>query len=141
MRFSQHQLSPGEIDHELVWLSVSLGSLAFAAVWFAMHLPWPHCFFLTITGHPCLTCGATRAAFAFFHLDFWSAWKWNPLVFIILCSISIFDAYAFAVLIGRLPRLRLTRLDPREKIVVRIAIVLLLLANWIYLLSRPRGIF
>lgn len=141
MRLSWRHLVPGELDHELIWLSVSLGSLALAASWFALGLPWPHCMFLAITGHPCVTCGATRSAIAFFHADFWTAWKWNPLVFAALCSVSIFDAYAFAVLVTRAPRLRIVDFTPTQKIFLRLVAVLLLLSNWIYLLSRPRALF
>ena len=141
MQISRRQLAPGEVDHELVWLSVSLGSLAFAALWFALRLPWPHCLFLTITGHPCLTCGATRSAIAFFHLDFWSAWKWNPLVFLFLSGLSIFDAYAFGVLVLRTPRLRAGRFSGVEKRLLRFAALVAFLSNWIYLLSRPSGLY
>jgi uncharacterized protein DUF2752 len=140
MRIVRRPLAPREIDHELVWLSVSLGGLALSIVWLALGLPWPHCMFLAITGHPCLTCGATRCAIALFHLDFWSALKWNPLVFVILCGLSIFDVYAFIVLIMRAPRLRIA-VTSSEKKFLRFAAILLLLANWIYLLSRPRGFF
>jgi len=141
MRIVRRPLAPGETDHELIWLSVSLGSLALAAGWFALRLAWPHCIFLAVTGHPCLTCGATRAAIAFFHLDFMSAWKWNPLVFTTLCGLSIFDAYAFAVLVIRAPRLRIVQFTRSEKSFLRLTAVILLLSNWIYLLSRPRGLF
>ena len=134
-------LAPGETDHELVWLCVSLVGLALAAAWFALRLPWPHCIFLAVTGHPCVTCGATRSAISFFHLDFWSAWKWNPLVFLFLSGLSIFDAYAFAVLIVRAPRLRIVQFTPTEKMFVRFVAIILLLSNWIYLLSRPHGLF
>src|SRR5216110_1369881 len=89
MRLTLRYRAPTEIDHELIWLSLSLGSLALAAGWFALRLPWPHCMFLAVTGHPCLTCGATRSTIAFFHADFWSAWKWNPLVFLFLSGLSI----------------------------------------------------
>jgi len=141
MQLTRRRLAPNELDHELIWLTVSLGSLGLAIVWFVLRLPWPHCIFLAITRQPCLTCGATRAAIAFFHLDFWSAWKWNPLVFTILCSLSIFDAYAFTVLVVRAPRLRIAQFTPAERIFVRVVAIVLLLSNWIYLLSRPRGLF
>src|SRR5262249_57173033 len=116
---SRRALNPSESDHELIWLSISLASLALAAGWYALRLPWPHCVFLAITGHPCLTCGATRAAIAFFHLDFWSAWKLNPLVFTILYGLSIFDAYAFAVLVLRAPRLRIVQFTAAENCTMR----------------------
>jgi len=141
MQISRRQLAPGEVDHELVWLSVSLGSLAFAALWFALRLPWPHCLFLTITGHPCLTCGATRSATAFFHWDFWGAWKWNPLVFLFLSGLSIFDAYAFGVLVLRTPRLRVGRFSGVEKRLLRFAALVAFLSNWIYLLWRPSSLY
>ena len=141
MRIVCRPLAPRETDHELIWLSISLGGVALAAIWFALRLPWPRCLFLTITGHPCLTCGATRCAIAFFHLNFTTAWKWNPLFFIFLCGLSIFDAYAFVVLVARARRLRLTQFSLAEKKFFRIAAIVLLLANWIYLLSRPRGVF
>src|SRR6266404_6797744 len=124
MRLTLRYRAPTEIDHELIWLSLSLGSLALAAGWFALRLPWPHCIFLSVTGHPCATCGATRSAIAFFHADFWSAWKWNPLVFLFLSGLSIFDAYAFAVLLVRAPRLRLVQFTRAEKKFVRFVAII-----------------
>jgi Protein of unknown function (DUF2752). len=140
MRILRRPLAPRELDHEFIWLSVTLGGLAFAATWFAIGLPWPHCVFLTITGHPCMTCGATRSAIAFFQLDFAGALKWNPLVFAILCGFSIFDFYAFVVLIMRAPRLRI-QFAATEKKFIRLAAFALLVSNWLYLLSRPRALF
>src|ERR1700730_8769802 len=133
MQLERRRLRPGELDHELIWLSVSLGSLAFAAGWFALRLPWPHCMFLSVTGHPCFTCGATRATIRFFHGDFIGALRWNPLIFVTLCGLSIFDAYAFAVLVTRAPRLRLIQFSSTEKTFLRVLFMVLLLANWIYL--------
>jgi hypothetical protein len=141
MQLERRRLRPGELDHELIWLSVSLGSLAFAAGWFALRLPWPHCMFLSVTGHPCFTCGATRATIRFFHGDFIGALRWNPLIFVTLCGLSIFDAYAFAVLVTRAPRLRLIQFSSTEKTFLRVLFMVLLLANWIYLLSRPTDLF
>ena len=141
MQLVRRPLAPGETDHELVWLCVSLVGLISVATWFALRLPWPHCMFLAVTGHPCLTCGATRCAIAFFNLDFWRAWNWNPLVFTVLCGLSIFDAYAFAVLVLRAPRLRIVQFSTEEKNLIRVIAIILLLSNWIYLLSRPPSLF
>ena len=141
MRLTVRHRGATEIDHELIWLSISLGGLGLAAIWFALQLPWPHCMFLAITGHPCLTCGATRSVIAFFHLDFWNALKWNPLFFIALCGLSIFDGYALAVLVTRAPRLRIIQFTRTEKSFIRLVAILVLISNWIYLLSRPRGLF
>ena len=141
MRIVRRPLAPGETDCEFVWLCVTLISLGIAACWLALGLPWPHCVFLAITGHPCMTCGATRCAIAFFHANLLAAWTWNPLVFVALCAISIFDVYAFIVLMTRGRRLRLTSFSADEKTFLRVAIVIGLLVNWAYLLSRPAGVF
>lgn len=141
MRIVRRPLAPGENDYELIWLCVTLVSLAVAAGWLTVGLPWPHCAFLTLTGHPCVTCGATRCAIAFFHANFFGAWKWNPFVFMALCGISIFDIYAFVVIVTRGRRVRLTEFNAGEKNFVRIIAIVVLLANWIYLLSRPPGFF
>src|ERR1700736_1756194 len=141
MQLDRCRLRPGELDHELIWLSVSLGSLACAAVWCALRLPWAHGVFLAVTGHPCLTCGMTRATIRFFHGDFVGALRWNPLTFVALCGLSTFDAYAFAVLVTRAPRLRLIQFSSTEKSFFRALVIVLLLANWIYLLSRPTDLF
>jgi hypothetical protein len=139
MRLVYRPLAPGELDYELLWLSVSLGSLGLAATWLSVGLPWPQCAFHTITGHPCATCGMTRSAIQFFHGHFFAALRWNPLVFTALCGLSIFDAYAFAVVTTRAPRLRFGALTAAEKNFVRASIVTLLVVNWIYLLSHWRN--
>jgi Protein of unknown function (DUF2752) len=134
MQIARRPLAPGETDHELIWLSVSLGGLGLAVTWLALHLPWPICLFHALTGQPCATCGATRSAVAFFHAQFFSAWKWNPLAFVVYCALSIFDAYAAIVLITRAPRLRLARITAPEKRFIRASVVSLFAVNWIYLL-------
>jgi hypothetical protein len=139
MQIYRRQLARGETDYELIWLSVSLSSLGFAAAWFALGLPWPRCVFHDVTDLPCMTCGATRSAIAFFHGDITSAWKWNPLVFTFLCGLSVFNVYAFVALVTRAPRLRIAHLRPREKILIRVSIIALLALNWIYLLSHYKA--
>ncbi len=138
MQLCWRPVAPREIDYELLWLGVSLGGLAAAALWFALGLAWPRCIFLTLTGYPCPTCGATRGAIHFFHGDFFAAFKWNPLVFAGLCAISIFDAYAVAVLFMRAPRLRVFGMSPTERDLVRLLVVAMLALNWIYLLLTWR---
>ena len=141
MQIRARILEPDELNHELIWLAVSVGSVALAAMWLWSGLPWPHCVFHALTGHPCLTCGMTRSAIRFFHGDFAGALRWNPLIFVGLWALIIFDLYAVAVLAMRAPRLRFLPFSASEKKLIRILVVVLLLANWIYLLSRPPGIF
>lgn len=139
MRLRVRRLSPGEIDHELIWLGVSLASLGLAAAWLTIGLPWPRCIFHEITSLPCVTCGMTRCGIQFFHAHFLAALKWNPLVFLALCSVTAFDLYAFATLATRGPRLRICFYNQTAKTFVRGAIIAALVLNWIYLLMHWRN--
>jgi hypothetical protein len=138
MQLCRHRLDPGETDHELIWLAVSLGSLALAAAWFALGLPWPRCAFHDLTGLPCVTCGMTRSAIQFFHGHFLTAWKWNPLVFAFLCGVTAFDLYAFFALVTRAPRLRVA-FRQKERKYARMILMTALALNWMYLLSHYRN--
>ena len=136
MRIVLRPLAPREIDYELVALSVSVSALLFGAAWFALHLPTPICAFHALTGHPCITCGATRSAIAFCHGNLPASWKWNPLAFASYCALSGFNAYAiFAVVMGG-PRLRVAFLSQSEKRRVRMIAIAALALNWIYLLAH-----
>jgi hypothetical protein len=139
MQFRVRRLSPDEIDHELIWLSVSLASLGLAAAWLTIGLPWPRCIFREITSLPCVTCGMTRCAIQFFHAHFLAALKWNPLVFMALCSVTAFDLYAFAMLATRGPRLRICLYNQTAKTFVRGAVIAALVLNWVYLLMHWRN--
>ena len=127
-------LAPGETNHELIWLSVSSGGLALAATWLALKLPWPICLFHALTGRPCLTCGATRSAIAFFHAHFLAALRWNPLAFVCYCALSLFNAYALVTVVMRAPRLRIIQVTAGERRFVRGSAIALLALNWAYLL-------
>src|SRR5205085_6500390 len=133
MQIVRRPLAPGETNHELLWLSVSSGGLTLAASWFALKLPWPICLFHTLTGHPCLTCGATRSAVAFFHAQFLAAFQWNPLAFLFYCALSLFNLYALAVIIMQWPRLRIVRLNGGDKKFIRGSVIALFDLNWVYL--------
>jgi hypothetical protein len=139
MRLRVRRLGPGEIDHELLWLSVSLVTLGLAAAWLTMSLPWPHCAFHEITGLPCITCGMTRCGIQFFHGHFLAALKWNPLVFTALCGLMVFNLYALVTLAGRGPRLRICFDTQTAKMFVRVAVISALMLNWIYLLMHWRN--
>src|SRR5438132_14371353 len=130
MQLCRRRLNPGETDHELIWLAVSIGSLALATIWFSLGLPWPRCAFHEITSLPCVTCGMTRCGIQFFHAHFLAALKWNPLVFTALCGLTAFDLYAFATLATRAPRLRICFYNQTSKTFVRGAVITRLLLTW-----------
>lgn len=137
MHLCARRLATTELDHELLWLSVSVSSVSLAGAWLAVGLPWPACVFHQLTGLPCLTCGMTRCAMQFFHGHFLAALKWNPLVFALLCGVIAFDVYALLVLVTRTPRLRIASCQA-EKRYARAIIVLALALNWAYLIGHWR---
>jgi hypothetical protein len=139
MRLRVRRLVPGEIDHELIWLSASLVSLSLAAAWLTVGLPWPVCMFHEMTSLPCVTCGMTRCGIQFFHGHFLAALKWNPLVFTVLCGIVAFDLYALLVLVTRAPRLRIRFSTATAKTFVRMSVISALALNWTYLLLHWRN--
>ena len=139
MQLTWRRLAERETDHELLWLIVSVGSLTAASIWFALGLPWPICAFHELTGLPCLTCGATRCAIAFFQGNLATAWLWNPLVFLALGGFVMFDTYALAVLALRAPRLRIVSLTRRTRSFARLVAVSALALNWMFLLLHWRN--
>jgi hypothetical protein len=136
MRLVSRRLPPGEFDHELVWLAVSIAVVVAGGGWLWFGLSGPGCPFLAITGYPCLTCGATRCAIAFGHGHFSQAWLWNPLALIGICGVVLFDLYAAIVLLARLPRLRLVDWRRTQKNSVRVGAIVLIAVNWAYLLAH-----
>src|SRR3954447_8932475 len=120
MRFVRRRLSPGEFDHELVWLVISVAGFAAGAIWLRLGFPTMRCPFLAMTGYPCLTCGATRCSIAFAHGDVVTALAWNPLVTLGLCALVLFDVYAVIVLVTRSPRLHFAGWTRREKNFARV---------------------
>lgn len=137
MQVVARRLQRGDIDHELIWLSVSVVSLTSAALWLALGLPWPVCVFHQLTGLPCLTCGMTRCGIEFFRGHFLAALKWNPLVFALLWGVIAFDLYALASIALRRPRLRIL-FRQAEKKYARGVLVAVLALNWFYLVSHWR---
>lgn len=136
MRLEWRRIPAGAFNHELVWLTVSVAAAAGGAFWLGLGLPTLRCTFLAVTGYPCLTCGATRCAIALVHGNFFGAWLWNPLALVALCGVALFDLYSAIVLLSGAPRLRIVGATAAEKSAVRLAVVILIAANWTYLLAH-----
>jgi hypothetical protein len=100
------------------------------------HLPWTACFFKAFTGWPCPTCGSTRALGRLFALDLPGALAMNPLA--ALGALALLPwAAADALLLLRGRALALS-VSPGGARVLRSVVVLLVAANWLYLLGAER---
>ena len=135
MKATALHLPPGQTDPELLVLGASAGTLAWGAAWVAGGLPLPQCAFHAITGCPCPTCGATRCVMALLHGRVGEALGWNPLVFTGLAAVALLNLYAIVVLAAGLPRVRFSLRGGQARF-LRIACLILLLANWAYEIHR-----
>ena len=70
------------------------------------------------------------------HGNLVGAWGHNPLIFVCYGGTLLVNLYALAVLLFRLPRLRLANLPPAVKRALGALVIVALMANWIYLLSH-----
>ena len=136
MRVVWRRMPAAGFNHELVWLALSVAALAGALAWRSIGLGWPQCPFIAMTGWPCMTCGATRATFAFLQGNVLHAFWWNPLAALALGGVLVFDFYAVVVLLGRRPRLRIVDWTKPQVTAAWIGVSALILMNWIYLLAQ-----
>jgi len=101
-------------------------------------LAWIHmsgasiCLFHRLTGLPCMTCGATRAAAMLLRGDVLGAVRLQPLATvggaIVGAALAVYSA---ALIVGR--RVVRVRLEPHEGRVLWVTLLVLAVLNWIYL--------
>lgn len=140
LRLHWRPLIPGERDPELLWGGVLAAVAVIASIWLLLGLPTPLCPLHALTGLPCPTCGMTRAWGCLLRGDLPSAFLFNPLGMTVCLGIALYLLYASVVVVGRLPRLRVETHGKNGVLALRIAVLALVLANWIYLLLRERSI-
>jgi len=125
-----------ETDGELLALLVLGGTAALGIAWLKFHCPLAACPFHALTGFPCLTCGGTRCLRNLLAGHAATAFAWNPLIFVGAVAAALFAMYAAVVTTFRLPRIRLATLNSRLALALRLAVVVALAANWIYLICH-----
>jgi len=130
------RLRPAETDWELIWCVVLVATALGGGAWILLGLPTPQCIIYHTVGWPCLSCGATRAVRALLSGDIAAAFSWNPLVAGALLFAGVFVLYSGIVCALRLPRLRIEAVSSQTGLLIRLAIVVVLASNWIYLVFR-----
>ena len=116
----------------LLWGAVATGLVALAPLAPRLAASLPACPLRSTLGFPCLTCGSTRAALALSRLDLWTALTVNPLATAGWLILVVGGLVAgILALIGTPLREPSWRLSAP----LRIVIVLVLLANWAYLIQ------
>lgn len=133
MRFVFARREPGGIEFGIIYGVIALLVL-FAGRFLPILALAPSCAFKALTGFPCPTCGSTRSIVHLAHAQFFSAFTMNPLVFMTFLAALVALVHGATTWVFDLPRISIA-LEDREKDVLRIAAVLILLFNWLYLLS------
>lgn len=94
----------------------------------------PGCVFKGLTSFPCPTCGSTRAVLLLVHGEVGASLSMNPLVSLCSMGACLVFPYGLLAYLLRLPRPSV-ELSVHEHVVARVAVVVLVLMNWSYLLS------
>jgi len=118
----------------LLWGGVALALLALGPVGDRLAASLPGCFFRSVTGIPCPTCGGTRAALALARLDFPDAFHANPLV-----ALALLFLVGGGVVAGTMALARRRINEPAGfPVWVRAGLVVVLAANWFFLIVDGR---
>jgi hypothetical protein len=108
--------------------------LVWAALVWTLHRAAPDaqtCTLKRVTGVPCPTCGLTRGVTTILRDgDVPKGISYNPLVMTL--GLAAILVLALRLLLGRTPRLEMSR---RERAIVLWSLVVLLLANWAYVIA------
>jgi hypothetical protein len=122
-----------------VYFGLVYGTIAILAIFAAHVLPLadllPSCVFKAMTSIPCPTCGATRSLMHLAHGDIVAAFRMNPLFALTVIAAFLALLFDAASLLGNLPRISLV-LTPSDATRIRIALVLIFLMNWMYLIGK-----
>lgn len=140
MKLVRRRLQRGETDWELV-LGVLWTPLFFITAAGLLLMPprWvPACRFHGWTGIACPTCGAFRAGRALLNGDFGVAFRLQPLVCLVVAGLSVYSLYAWIVVVGRFPRLRVDGMSRTLQRGILGAAFAALLLNWAWLLLDGR---
>jgi hypothetical protein len=100
------------------------------------YLPSFNCPFHQITGIPCLSCGASRAADSFFTGNFGAMFYYNPLLVVSSAALLLFSLLKlFEYILNIKIVLKLSR---KAALSGKILIGLAVAANWLFLIVSNR---
>lgn len=139
MRLYRAHRPPGSLNHELLWGAMGLALLGGAG--FALLIVdsglLPACHFHQLTGIPCISCGSTRALVALGELDLATALRLNTLSTAFWFGCVLYIPYALWVTLLNRKRI-FVECSPRDLLFIRIAVPLVGIAQWIWLIIDGR---
>jgi hypothetical protein len=124
-------------ERDRIEFGIIYGGIAVAALVIPWFLPVlslsPSCVFRGLFNIPCPTCGATRSLVHLSQGELTSALAVNPIIAIVLTFAIFFFFYSLITLMFDFRRIRFIMTE-REKNAARVAAVLLLLLQWVWLI-------
>lgn len=126
-------LSTAERQLAYIWGGLALAVIALRPLWPLVATLVRPCLFHSLTGIPCLTCGATRSVLALLDGRVADAVLYNPLVF---AASLLFFAGGLLAPLWAWRRGTAPRLGRPLPVWIRIGIVAALVLNWGWLISR-----
>jgi len=122
----------GDIEYGIIFGGMSLVTLIIARIMPVLSLA-PSCFFKTITGIPCPTCGATRSVVYLASGEISAAIIMNPLVALCVLAAVLIFFLSLVTLAFDLPRINMV-LTTEEGNAMRSGVIILILVQWAYLI-------
>jgi hypothetical protein len=130
-------LTPFQRKCRLIWLTVGLAGLILLSVWNPLEKPGPKmCGMRLLVGLPCVSCGMTRGGALCLRGHPIEASTYNPLtipVFLLFLGLGI--KWAYECLTGTFLRIIWDRRWARAFFLL---LVLIVLANWAYMITYRR---
>lgn len=130
------QSNPAIGSIHIIWGPIALLFILTAGIFKDFIGLLPPCIFHRLTGIPCLTCGATRSLVALSQFDIASSFSLNPMLLLFAAGVVAFSMVSLYGLI--LKKAIVAQLNQRQKKALRVGIIGLFLANWIYLVAAGR---
>ena len=95
----------------------------------ATHIIYP-CVFRLVTHLDCPGCGMTRSLYSLLHLDFWQAFRYNPMIYLVVPALAYFGVVGYIYLItGNLFKLKLKIPKPVIFSIVAVIVAFVILRN------------
>jgi len=131
MRFRRREVRSAEISQRLALLGAfSVISLLLLG----LHLAGVQlCLFNRLTGLPCVTCGASRAALCLLRCSFSEAFRIQPLLTLLMIGCGVYFVWTSFWMFCR-REVVVVEITRKERLILLTVLCSAALLNWIYLL-------
>ncbi len=130
------QSNPAIRSIHIIWGPIALLFIITAGIFKDFLDLLPSCIFHRLTGIPCLTCGATRSLVALSQFDIASSFSLNPMLLLFAMGIMALSLFSLFGAVSK--KGIIANFSEGQKKALRVGIIGLFLANWIYLVVSGR---